>query len=254
MEQDHKDLTSRSSKAWAGIFIIIIGTVLLLDNIVPGIPNWLFSWSTFLIALGLFIGIKHSFRNSGWFIMVLVGSYFTLEDAMGDQFNISKVALPLMLVALGLFILFKPKSECKKRRRWRRGFDQQPAGMAFEESVTAEKRSTTDYLDSVNVFGGSHQAVYSKNFKGGEIVAVFGGCDANLTQADFEGEIVLDITAIFGGAKVIIPSGWQVKSEITAIFGGLDDKRSINAVTQSNNKLLIIKGIALFGGVDIRNY
>ena len=57
------------------------------------------------------------------------------------------------------------------------------------------------YLDSVNVFGGSHQTIYSKNFKGGEITAVFGGCDVNLTQADFEGVVAIDVTAIFGGAK-----------------------------------------------------
>lgn len=253
MQQENRDLTSRSSKAWAGIFIIIIGSVLLLDNIVPNIPEWLFSWSTLLIALGLFIGIKHDFKKSGWFVMVLLGTYFTLEDALGNQFNFSKVALPLMLVILGLFILFKPKSECKKRRKWRQSFNQ--VDEPFVEATSSdEKKNSNDYIDSVNVFAGSHQAVYSKNFKGGEIVAVFGGCDANLTQADFEGEVVLDITAIFGGAKIIIPSGWQVKSEITAIFGGLDDKRAINTAAQASNKLIIIKGLALFGGVDIRNY
>ena len=119
----------------------------------------------------------------------------------------------------------------------------------------AEKRANEqDYLDSVNVFGGSNQIVYSKNFKGGEITAIFGGCDVNLTQADFEGQVVIDVTAIFGGTKIIVPQGWIIKSEVTAVFGGLDDKRGIMPMADGQNKLLIIKGVALFGGVDIRSY
>mgnify|MGYP003462789976 FL=1 len=76
----------------------------------------------------------------------------------------------------------------------------------------------------------------------------------NLTQADFEGQVVIDVTAIFGGTKIIVPQGWHVKSEVTAIFGGLEDKRGIMPIAEGQNKLLIIKGIALFGGVDIRSF
>ncbi|MCY1532439.1 Cell wall-active antibiotics response 4TMS YvqF [compost metagenome] len=127
--------------------------------------------------------------------------------------------------------------------------------MKDEPVSDKRKAKNNDYIDSVNVFGGSHQAVYSKNFKGGEITAVFGGCDVNLTQADFEGEIKIEVTAIFGGAKIIIPPGWEVKSEVTAIFGGLDDKRAIQPLADdAPRKVLIIEGLALFGGVDIRNY
>jgi len=62
------------------------------------------------------------------------------------------------------------------------------------------------------------------------------------------------VTAVFGGAKIIVPPGWLVKSEVTAIFGGLDDKRSVQPLVDVPTKILIIKGVAMFGGVDIRNY
>ncbi len=261
---NHNEMINRSGKVWAGLFIIVIGSLLLLDNVGLDLPRWLFSWSTLLIAIGLFIGFKHNFRNSGWFIMVLVGTYFTLDKAI-DGLNMSHVVFPIMLVGLGLFLIFKPKSTFnhrenrwqRKGRRWNNRFGQaEPFQTYGEEAKTTDEKKTNsnDYLDSVNVFGGSHQTVYSKNFKGGEVTAVFGGCDLNLTQADFEGEIVLDITAIFGGCKIIIPPGWQVKPEVTAIFGGMDDKRSIQPAVEGQNKLLIIRGIAMFGGVDIRNY
>ena len=111
-----------------------------------------------------------------------------------------------------------------------------------------------DIIDSVSIFGGNHHKVYSKNFKGGDVVAVFGGSDINLTQADFEGVVKLDIVAIFGGVKIIIPPGWEVKSEVTAIFGGIDDKRTLGVAAVEPRKVLIIEGVALFGGVDIRNF
>lgn len=265
--ENNKDMMNRSGKVWAGLFIIGIGILILLDNIGLNLPHWLISWSTFLIVLGLFVGVKHRFRNVGWLVMVLVGVYFTLDDAV-KNLDVRHVVFPTMLVLLGIFLIFKPKSTFDhhsdrwKRRgdRWRRKFGEHdpfmanPAADPHLNPNAEQKTSSNDYLDSVNVFGGSHQTIYSKNFKGGEVTAVFGGCDLNLTQADFEGEIVIDITAIFGGCKIIIPPGWQVKPEVTAIFGGLDDKRSIQPAVEGQNKLLIIRGIAMFGGVDIRNY
>ncbi len=269
------NVTNRSGKVWAGLIIIVVGALILLDNVGFSMPRWLFSWGNLLIVIGLLIGFKHNFRHSGWFIMILIGSYISLENAYGDTINFSKIVLPCLIVALGLFIIIKPKSNykdhaerCRRRRserwnrrgdRWNRRFgNQEPYAFSGEEPMAVseddKKNSSNDYLESVNVFGGCHQAIFSKNFKGGEIVAVFGGCDLNLTQADFEGEITIDVTAIFGGTKIVVPPGWIVKSEVTAIFGGVDDKRSIQPLAEGVNKTLIIRGIALFGGVDIRNY
>lgn len=269
MENNNSDIANRSGKVWAGLLIVGIGSLLMLDNLGLDLPNWLWHWSNILILIGLFIGIKHNFRNSGWFIMILVGSFFTFKEAFGSEIDFGKVVFPAMLVILGLFIILKPKSSfshrdraCGRRnKRWKKRFGEPGAFQAYPEAETVEaspldekKTNSNDYLDSVNVFGGSHQSIYSKNFKGGEITAVFGGCDLNLTQADFEGEIIIDVTAIFGGCKIIIPPGWIVKPEVTAIFGGLDDKRSVQPIVEGQHKILIIRGIAMFGGVDIRNY
>ncbi|MBB2145261.1 hypothetical protein GM921_07185 [Pedobacter sp. LMG 31464] len=265
---NNKDIANRSGKVWAGLLIVGIGSLLLLDNLGLDFPRWLWSWSNLLIIIGLFVGVKHNFRGGGWFIMILIGSFFTLDKIFGDDINFGKVIFPAMLVILGLFIILKPKSNFSHRderwrrrgKRWRRKFGEPDSYQTYTEaepvtsSTDEKKTNSNDYLDSVNVFGGSHQSIYSKNFKGGEITAVFGGCDLNLTQADFEGEIIIDVTAIFGGCKIIIPPGWIVKPEVTAVFGGLDDKRSVQPIVEGQSKILIIRGIALFGGVDIRNY
>lgn len=253
-------MENQNGKVMAGLIIVAVGALLLVNNIWIDMPNWIFKWHTFLMALGLFIGFKHNFRNSGWLVIFLIGTYFTLDRAIPDL-NMAHVVFPIMLVVLGIFLIFKPKSNFRRRAKWRRFNEPEQFtsytevdGNENEPGSDKKKTGSNDYIDSVNVFGGSHQTIYSKNFKGGEITAVFGGCDVNLTQADFDGEIVIDVTAIFGGTKIIIPPGWEVKSEVTAIFGGLDDKRSIQPITDGKHRLLIIKGIAMFGGVDIRNY
>jgi predicted membrane protein len=264
---ENNNMVNRSGKVWAGLFIIGVGALLLLRNVGIDFPHWLFKWHTLLIVIGVFVGLKHRFQHSAWIILVGIGTYFTVQDALETYFDFTQVTLPIILIGLGLFFIFKPKSRfnhterCKRRsERWKRrhGYtDFQEFNAAEPQPVNdpnPKASNTNDYLDSVNVFGGSHQSVYSKNFKGGEIVAVFGGCDLNLSQADFEGTIEIDITAIFGGCKIIIPPGWQVKSEVTAIFGGLDDKRSIQPIVEGQTKLVIIRGLAMFGGVDIRNY
>jgi predicted membrane protein len=114
-----------------------------------------------------------------------------------------------------------------------------------------------DVLDSVSIFGGVKKSILSKEFKGGEIVNIFGGAELDFTQADINGIVVIDITQIFGGVKLIVPPHWQVTSDIAAIFSGFDDKRFNKHNLQSppnNNKLLVLKGTSIFAGVDIRSY
>jgi predicted membrane protein len=264
---ENKDMMNQSGKLWAGLIIVVVGSLLLVNNIGFGLPSWIFHWSNILIVIGLFIGVKHNFKNGNGLILIIVGTFFTLKEALDDVINFDKIGWPALIIAIGLFLILKPKSDfnrasrCKKKGdKWKAKFAEHDPFMANSAADpnlnpdTEKKTSNLDYLDSVNVFGGSHQIVYSKNFKGGEVTAVFGGCDLNLTQADFEGQITIDVTAIFGGCKIIVPPTWQVKSEVTAIFGGLDDKRSVMPMPEGPTKLLIVKGIAMFGGVDIRNY
>lgn len=260
---NHKEMVNRSGKVWAGLIIVAIGSLLLLRNVGLYIPSWTFSWSTWLIVIGLFVGARHNFRNSGWFVMVLIGSYFTLDEAL-SMYNFGDVAFPVMLLALGLFLIVKPKSTTHfGKKSWKRKYQEYtpydnsaPLGDAKAEGFkeNANDFNATDYINSVNVFGGSNQVIYSKNLKGGEITAVFGGGDINLTQADFDGQIIIDVTAVFGGIKIVVPPTWQVKSEVTAILGGVDDKRTIYATTEQPTKQVIVRGVVLLGGVEFKSY
>ncbi|MDB5012525.1 MAG: hypothetical protein JWQ25_727, partial [Daejeonella sp.] len=58
----------------------------------------------------------------------------------------------------------------------------------------------------------------------------------------------------FGGTKMIVPANWRVHSEMIAVFGGIDDKRPQQALVDQEDKVLIIRGTSIFGGISIRSF
>jgi hypothetical protein len=59
---------------------------------------------------------------------------------------------------------------------------------------------------------------------------------------------------MFGGVEIRVPEGWSIISRGVPIFGGYDDKTvQLEAEPGRRQRLLIIKGLALFGGVEIIN-
>ena len=96
--------------------------------------------------------------------------------------------------------------------------------------------------------------VFTKTFHGGEVTCVFGGAEVNLMQADFEGAVSLEMTQVFGGAKLLVPAHWKIQSEVTAMFGSVEDKRPMSNVSIDQNKTLILTGTCIFGGLEIKSY
>jgi len=258
MIEDRKGRNSGSSTVWSGLVIVVIGLVFLLKNLGMNIPDWIFNWPCLLVAIGLLIGYKRKFTGGGWLIMVLVGGFFMFKSI--PDIDLSKYYLAVAIMIFGVFLMFKPKNSYSRRRRWKeklekmeefRSFAEEPGCMGKSKNWVTDEN---DVLDTLSIFGGTHQNIHSKNFKGGDAIAIFGGCDVNLTQADFEGVLRLDVVAIFGGVKIIIPPSWEVKSDVVAIFGGLEDKRTIGPVGTEPRKIVKISGVAMFGGVEIKNF
>ena len=85
---------------------------------------------------------------------------------------------------------------------------------------------------------------------------MFGGIELDLWQAEIEGDAaVLHIDAIFGGVELRVPDTWVVSSEGQGIFGGYSDSTHQRPPTDpaQPRKTLVIRGAAVFGGVEIRN-
>lgn len=243
---------SGSGHVWTGLFIILIGIAALIRISNPDLPHWLFGWQMFLIALGLFWGLKDGF-DGGWFILVLIGSLFLVRDIY-PHISIGRYIWPIVLIIIGSYIVLKPRN--RKKTHFHFGQRSRPDGSVYEEVRIVDEANDTkeDYADATSVFGGVKKNIISKNFKGGDLVNIFGGTELDLTRADFNGVATIEVTNIFGGCKLLVPSNWLVKQEANSIFGGLEDKRNMQTLSDTSNKTLIIKGTIIFGGVEIKSF
>jgi len=258
----------RNNKALAGMILLVVGLALLIHQLdLFFLPGWLISWPMALIAIGFYNGAKHQFRNSGWLIMVLIGVIWLSNDAF-PHYDAGRITWPLCIIIFGLWMILRRGNKWDKHKaEWDKWQQSQqtpppstdpdaPAGESNKWDYSGKYKHTygDDYLDAVSVFGGVKKTILAKDFKGGEIVNIFGGAELDLTQADINGRVVLDITQIFGGTKIVVPSNWQVVSDIAAVFASVDDKRIRSTAASGSEKILVLKGVSIFAGIDIRSY
>jgi predicted membrane protein len=240
-------ISGRSNNMLTGVFILIIGVAALLKATLTDFPDWLFSWQMLLIAFGMFIGLRHNFRGPSWLILILIGGIFLINEIY-PEVSFRRYMWPVAIIVVGLFIILRP------RRGWKFNPNKKTEGTSdsfFTEDIDYSKE---DFVDSTSIFGGAKKIVISKNFKGGDLVNIFGGTELDLSQADFTGTSVIELTTIFGGTKLLVPSNWAVKSEAVTIFGGIEDKRRMQTITEATEKTLYIRGTVIFGGIEIKSF
>ena len=266
----------RNGKALAGIILLVVGAILLFRQFnFFFIPHWLFSWPMWLIFWGLFIGAKSNFHKPSSFVLILLGVVFLVDQNFNGA---SGVIWPLAIISFGLWMILRRHTKYDKdywSKRYGNKWDWRNSTVAPNpnEPVVDYTAGTNtnftgtdvppgpsyrptgdEYLDAVSVFGGVKKTILSKDFKGGEVVNIFGGAELDFTQAEINGRVIIDITQIFGSTKIIVPSHWQVVSDIAAVFAGIDDKRMKSTAGLNTEKILVLKGVSIFAGVDIRSY
>ncbi|MBK0378369.1 LiaF transmembrane domain-containing protein [Mucilaginibacter segetis] len=262
---DHQSKLPKG-KIMAGVILLIVGGILLIQQFnFFFFPSWLFSWPMWLIVWGLYVGAKHNFRKPIWFILIILGVGFLLDREI-PGFDISGIMWPILIIAFGLWIILRRNYGDK----YLGDTDQAKPNATFAEVDYTVKPnddvppinpnpgvppySPDDHLDATAIFGGVNKSIFSKNFRGGDITNIFGGTELDFTQADINGRVVIDITQVFGGTKIIVPANWHVVSDLAAVFAGVDDKRIKNPQVIKSDKILMIKGVSIFAGIEIRSY
>ncbi len=228
-------------RAIAGLIVVIVGALLLAKQVGAEMPYWLFTWPMVLIAVGLYIGFRHNFRNPGWMIPTGIGLVFLLEHLVPDV-QLRQYIWPIVIIAIGLFMIIRPRGRSRDEywKNWENRDTQSLADSAFE---------------TVTIFGGDKKQIISKDFKGGESVCAFGGVEINLTQADINGSATIEVVQLFGGTKIIVPPHWKVLTdELVCVFGSLEDKRQVAGSIVDGTKTLVLKGTCIFGGIDLRSF
>ena len=236
---------NEGSNVWTGLILLIVGSVFLLRKMDFPIAHWVFSWEMILIIIGVIVGVRHQFRGFFWFIMILVGSVSLLDEIV-PGIHLRRFAWPVILIIAGLYFILKPRRT--------RSEEPQEKFEPINYKTDMTDYSDAETIDATAIFGSVKKVVVSKNFRGGELVSIMGGTEINFSQADIQGRVSLEATNFMGGTKLIIPPTWDVQSEMVAIFGGVEDKRDVHSLKIDKNKVLVLEGTCIFGGLEIKSY
>lgn len=218
-------MTNTNRRSILGFFLVIVGALLLLENLrlIPNLPYWLFTWPMILVGLGV-INLISGNRTSG-IILLGVGVLFLLQDIYYIRF---RDYWPVILIILGIAFILRPK------------------GVSG-----GNKQIDDDYFDALNILGGGNQKVVSHKLRGGKITNILGGSEIDLRDSKILNGAVIDVFTLFGGSEIKVPNDWNVKVEVTSILGGFTDKRKDVTLT-ADAPVITIKGLTLLGGGELK--
>ncbi len=231
---------STDRKLIIGIILMLAGGLLLLDTFdITQLPirHYIFSWKTLLIAIGVVILITKERATAGY-VLIGLGVIFWLPSLVNYSISLHQIFWPAILIGIGVLIITRRGQHARRHR-----------------VSNGNKESSSDYIDDVSVLGGGTKIIQSKNFKGGDITAIFGGSEFSFKEAELSPDgCTIDVFTMFGGSKLIIPDNWVVKSDMFSIFGGFNDKRLVRAEEGEQANVLYLKGAVIFGGIEIKSY
>ncbi|HZK57061.1 MAG TPA: DUF5668 domain-containing protein [Clostridia bacterium] len=218
-------------RTFVGLLLVVLGVGFLLDRleIIQFITLIEVYWPVILILIGVSQLFSRGYSLITGVTLILIGIFFTLGNLSLIPGGTEKFFWPILLIVIGLFI-------------------------AFGKTIDRIPENNDDILNHFVIFSGLKDKNISKNFKGGDIAAIFGGIELDLRDARLAEEgTLLNLTVAFGGIEVRVPNQWKVIVKGTPIFGGWDNKTSAPIDAPEDGPVLNIKCLAMFGGIDISN-
>jgi hypothetical protein len=107
----------------------------------------------------------------------------------------------------------------------------------------------SDELSLVAVFDGIDLKSRAKGFRGGSLLAWFGGIQVDFREAELAPGARLTTPTLFGGIALQTPPGWRVESNAKVLAGGVDIRTP--AQGDPDAPVLTLDGLAIFGGIAV---
>src|SRR5262245_671724 len=235
-----------------GFFIILIGILFTLDNLnVLKAKEYFRLWPAVVIAVGLtkLVQSKTPSGRAAGTVFSLVGTLWLLGNLHLIRFSIWDY-WPLVLVAIGASMVWQAfNRDSRTAVSGKRAAATSRATGIGSGELPADLDST---VSAIAVLGGVVRKCNSKDFQGGELTAIMGGCEIDLREADIQSEeAVINTFAWWGGIEIKVPEDWTVISSGFPLMGGFAD--TTRPPQEGPKKRLVIKGFAIMGGVEIKN-
>ncbi len=216
------------SKYIWGFGLIIAGLLFLVDELYPSFDaGYIFAnfWPLIFVVIGVNVITTNPNKPLNGILFILFGIGFTAANIVG--FNIWEF-WPVILIIIGISILFNNENA----------------------SNSTGSSSSNDFENHNIAFWGSEISNNSKSFKGGNISAMFGGIELDLSDAVVSKDGgTLNVNVAFGGIEIKAPRNSKVEVKGTGILGAFENNIKNNE--EKKGGTLIINGSAMFGAVEI---
>jgi predicted membrane protein len=215
-----------------GTIVLLLGTAFFLDNL-NIIDDWslIRLWPAVIILIGLskLTGARSATAMVGPGIWMFVGAWLLLGTL--DIMDVDlRDLFPLAFAAFGGYLIWRAISPPERPM----------------EALDSESK-----LSVFVMMGGVERKLNSAQFVGGDLTAVMGSVEVDLTQASIAGnEAVIDVVAVMAGVEIKIPRDWTASIKVLPLMGGAEDTTSPPAAP---TKRLTIRGVAVMGGVEVKN-
>jgi hypothetical protein len=91
-------------------------------------------------------------------------------------------------------------------------------------------------------------------FAGAEATAIMGGVELDLRYSAMDGdEVIIDTFALWGGIEIWVPAHWEIVSQGLPLMGAFEDKTHVTTHGGNRQPRLVVRGVAIMGGVEIKN-
>lgn len=182
-------------------------------------------------------------------IIVAVGVMALLRVLGVDEFmwffNMQwmKYFWPVLVIVIGLKVIFTCSNHhsCGGRDNRVDGMVDRPTPAADEDGV----------MKMSSAFSGGRYDLTGEQFRGAKIDLLCGGMVLDLRQAIIEEDCTISVSALMGGAEILVPENLCVKIQSSSLLGGVGHggyPRN-NIVSEHT---LFVKASCLLGGVSIK--
>jgi predicted membrane protein len=274
----------------AGLLFIVAGVLLLMfdSSVLPAAYKpVVFSWQTLVCITGLIFLISRKLLTG--LLLIFTGGLFILPELNIESLSFLKSSMwAVVAICVGVVLMFHPVWHSRRFDKWKnraeriRNLSEEQRSEFFDRyrrlhhhhssyrHERARKQakpfhchnggaawksgvSCSEYVECSTVFGGMHEKIGVKNFRGGEISCIFGGAEIDFSEAQLaEGVHTLEVNSVFGGVVLYVPIDWYIEIRQSQLFGNFVDNRPKPTFEVDEKRMLILEVTAAFGGGEIK--